>query len=136
VLRDGQEVASAEATMLDPEVEEPGAYRADARRMAHGRRAHLDHLEPHMTMRFGENLEVLRRRDFRLLLLGEGVSVLGDRMVAVALAFAVIHLGGSASEVGLVGPTTGPGRDSSPSRFVEQRPGGNRHGVSRFRPDR
>ena len=28
--------------------------------------------------------------------------MLGDRMVVVALAFAVIHLGGSASEVGLV----------------------------------
>jgi MFS family permease len=53
-------------------------------------------------VRFGENLQVLRRRDFRLMLLGEGVSVLGDRMVAVALAFAVIQLGGSVSEVGLV----------------------------------
>ena len=53
-------------------------------------------------MRLGENLAVLRRRDFRLLFLGQGVSVLGERMVAVALAFAVIELGGSASEVGLV----------------------------------
>ena len=53
-------------------------------------------------MRLGESLAVLRRRDFRLLFLGQGVSVLGDRMVAVALAFAVIELGGSASEVGLV----------------------------------
>ena len=51
-------------------------------------------------MRLGENLAVLRRREFRLLFLGQGVSVLGDRMVAVALAFAVIELGGSASEVG------------------------------------
>ena len=53
-------------------------------------------------MRLGENLQVLRRRDFRLLFLGQAVSVLGDRMVVVALAFAVIHLGGSPSEVGLV----------------------------------
>ena len=53
-------------------------------------------------MRLGENLGVLRLRDFRLLFLGQAVSVLGDRMVAVALAFAVIELGGSASEVGLV----------------------------------
>ena len=53
-------------------------------------------------MRLGESLAVLRRRDFRLLFLGQGVSVLGDRMVAVALAFAVIELGGSASDVGLV----------------------------------
>ena len=51
---------------------------------------------------FRESLHVLRLPDFRLLFLGQGVSVLGDRMVAVALAFAVIELGGSASEVGLV----------------------------------
>jgi hypothetical protein len=37
VLRDGDEVAAGEGTMLDAEVEEPGAYRAEARRMAHGR---------------------------------------------------------------------------------------------------
>jgi MFS family permease len=51
---------------------------------------------------FREGLGVLRLREFRLLFIGQGVSVLGDRMVAVALAFAVIELGGSASEVGLV----------------------------------
>jgi MFS family permease len=37
-----------------------------------------------------------------LLFLGQGISVLGDRMVAVALAFAVLEAGGSVSEVGLV----------------------------------
>ena len=46
--------------------------------------------------------DVLRLREFRLLFAGHGVSVLGNRMVAVALAFAVLELGGSASEVGLV----------------------------------
>ena len=50
----------------------------------------------------GEGVSVLRLPDFRLLFAGQGVSVLGDRMVAVALAFAVLELGGSASEVGLV----------------------------------
>jgi MFS family permease len=50
----------------------------------------------------GDSASVLRLRDFRLLFAGQGVSVLGDRMVAVALAFAVLELGGSASEVGLV----------------------------------
>lgn len=45
---------------------------------------------------------VLRLRDFRLLLGAQAVSVLGDRMVAIALAFAVIELGGSASEIGVV----------------------------------
>lgn len=52
--------------------------------------------------RLPDDLGVLRRRDFRLLFLGQGVSVLGDRMVAVALAFAVLEVGGSASAVGLV----------------------------------
>jgi MFS family permease len=49
-----------------------------------------------------DNLAVLRDRDFRLLLGGQAVSVLGDRMVAVALAFAVLEIGGSPSDVGLV----------------------------------
>jgi predicted MFS family arabinose efflux permease len=52
--------------------------------------------------RLPDNLHVLRRRDFRLLFLGQGISVLGDRMVVVALAFAVLEVGGSASAVGLV----------------------------------
>jgi hypothetical protein len=37
VLRDGQEMASAEGTSLDLEVEEPGVYRVEARRHAKGR---------------------------------------------------------------------------------------------------
>jgi predicted MFS family arabinose efflux permease len=49
-----------------------------------------------------ESLGVLRRRDFRLLLTAQSVSVLGDRMVSVALAFAVLGIGGSASAVGIV----------------------------------
>lgn len=45
---------------------------------------------------------LLRTREFRLLFGGQAVSVLGDRMAVVALAFAVLEIGGSASEVGLV----------------------------------
>lgn len=45
---------------------------------------------------------VLRSREFRLLFAGQAVSVLGDRMAIVALAFAVLEIDGSASEVGLV----------------------------------
>jgi len=45
---------------------------------------------------------VLRTREFRLLFTAQAVSVLGDRMVAVALAFAVLEIGGSVSDVGLV----------------------------------
>jgi MFS family permease len=52
--------------------------------------------------RLPESLAVLRVREFRLLFGGQAVSLLGDGMVNVALAFAVLHLGGSASQVGLV----------------------------------
>jgi hypothetical protein len=37
LLRDGEEVATARGTALDAEVEEPGVYRAEAYRHAHGR---------------------------------------------------------------------------------------------------
>jgi MFS family permease len=52
--------------------------------------------------RLPESLDVLRGREFRLLFGGQAVSVLGDRMVAVALAFAVLEIGGSVADVGLV----------------------------------
>ena len=52
--------------------------------------------------RLPDSLGVLRLRGFRLLFIGQGVSMLGDRMVAVALAFAVLEVGGSVPEVGLV----------------------------------
>lgn len=44
----------------------------------------------------------LRSRDFRLLVSGATVSAFGNAMAPVALAFAVLELGGSASELGLV----------------------------------
>jgi MFS transporter len=52
--------------------------------------------------RLPDSLQVLGQRDFRLLFSAYAVSVVGDRMVAIALAFAVLHLGGSASDVGIV----------------------------------
>ncbi|HEX9967796.1 MAG TPA: hypothetical protein VGB06_07610, partial [Solirubrobacterales bacterium] len=52
--------------------------------------------------RLPDSLGVLRTREFRLLFGGQAVSVLGDRMVAIALAFAVLEIGGSVSDVGLV----------------------------------
>jgi len=53
-------------------------------------------------MGWPESLDVLRTREFRLLFGGQAVSVLGDRMAVVALAFAVLEIGGSTSDVGLV----------------------------------
>ncbi|MFL5833857.1 MAG: MFS transporter [Solirubrobacterales bacterium] len=52
--------------------------------------------------RLPDSFDVLRAREFRLLFTGQAVSVLGDRMVAVALAFAVLEVGGSVTDVGLV----------------------------------
>ncbi|MGO4256095.1 MFS transporter [Marmoricola sp. RAF53] len=45
---------------------------------------------------------VLRHRNFRLLATGAAVSALGNAITPVALAFAVLDLGGSATELGLV----------------------------------
>jgi hypothetical protein len=47
--------------------------------------------------RLPESLAVLRVRDFRLVFGAHAVSLVGDRMVVVALAFAVPELAGSAS---------------------------------------
>ena len=47
-------------------------------------------------------LAPLRRRDFRLLFLGRVVSFAGSAMAPVALAFAILGLGGSATELGAV----------------------------------
>lgn len=44
----------------------------------------------------------MRHREFRLLVTGSSVSALGNAITPIALAFAVIDLGGSASELGLV----------------------------------
>jgi MFS family permease len=45
---------------------------------------------------------VLRHREFRLLAAGTAISSFGNGITPVALAFAVLDLGGSASELGLV----------------------------------
>lgn len=47
-------------------------------------------------------LSVLKERDFRLFFIGQSTSLLGDGMVGVALAFAVLDLTGSAADLGYV----------------------------------
>ncbi|MEA2218222.1 MAG: hypothetical protein QOJ35_848 [Solirubrobacteraceae bacterium] len=47
-------------------------------------------------------LRVLRHRDFRLLWLANSASVVGDRIVTVALALFVVRLTGSATDLGFV----------------------------------
>jgi MFS family permease len=53
-------------------------------------------------MRVPEALSALREPNFRLLFMGQAVSLLGDGMVPVALAFAVLEVSNSASALGLV----------------------------------
>jgi predicted MFS family arabinose efflux permease len=43
-----------------------------------------------------------RRRPFRLFFFGQGISAIGDRIVSVALAFAVLDLTGSVKDLGIV----------------------------------
>jgi MFS family permease len=50
----------------------------------------------------GPNLALLRNREFRSLLAGLTVSIFGDGLTSVALAFAVLGITGSVSDVGLV----------------------------------
>jgi hypothetical protein len=47
-------------------------------------------------------LEPLRHREFRLLFTGQAVSLIGTAIAPIALAFAVLDLHGSASDLGLV----------------------------------
>jgi MFS family permease len=49
-----------------------------------------------------ESLAPLRERQFALLFWSQGISLLGNQIVPVALAFAVLDLTGSASDLGLV----------------------------------
>src|SRR2546422_89464 len=55
-----------------------------------------------MRLRVPEALRALEEREFRLFFVGQSVSLLGDGMVGVALAFAVLDLTGSASDLGYV----------------------------------
>jgi MFS family permease len=53
-------------------------------------------------VRLPSDLEVLRGRDFRLVFGAASVSLVGDGVLPVALAFAVLDLTGSATDLGLV----------------------------------
>lgn len=50
----------------------------------------------------GEAVAPLAHREFRLLFAGRVTSLVGSAMAPIALAFAVIHLGGSPTDLGLV----------------------------------
>ena len=49
-----------------------------------------------------ERLGPLREPQFRLLWIGQTTSAVGDSLIPLAIAFAVLRLGGSATGIGLV----------------------------------
>jgi predicted MFS family arabinose efflux permease len=49
-----------------------------------------------------ERLRLLADRDFRLLFVGQSLSTFGDAAATIAVAFAVLGIGGSASQLGIV----------------------------------
>jgi MFS family permease len=51
---------------------------------------------------FADNLSVLREPEFRKLFLGQAASVVGTMLTIVALPFAVLEIGGTATDIGLV----------------------------------
>jgi Transmembrane secretion effector len=53
-------------------------------------------------MALRDSLDVLRERDFRLLLTGQTLSNLGSALVPIAPAFAVLDLTSSVTDLGLV----------------------------------
>src|SRR6476620_11864987 len=53
-------------------------------------------------MALRDSLQALRSTPFRLLAAGQGLSWLGDALVTVALAVAIIQRGGTASDLGVV----------------------------------
>jgi hypothetical protein len=52
--------------------------------------------------RFAEALRPLASRPYRLMWLGSTTSSLGDAVVQIALVFAVLHIGGTATDIGLI----------------------------------
>jgi MFS family permease len=52
--------------------------------------------------RLGDSLAVLRETEFRKLFIGQATSVVGVMFTVVALPFAVLAIGGSATDIGLV----------------------------------
>jgi Transmembrane secretion effector len=57
---------------------------------------------PPSRSRVADALRPLASRPYRLMWLGSGVSSLGDALVQIALVFAILHIGGTASDIGIV----------------------------------
>ena len=58
--------------------------------------------EPQSRSRFAEALRPLARRPYRLMWMGSTTSSIGDAVVQIALVFAILHVGGTASDIGVI----------------------------------
>lgn len=58
--------------------------------------------EPRSPSRFAEALGPLASRPYRLMWLGSTTSSAGDAVVQIALVFAILHIGGTASDIGVI----------------------------------
>jgi MFS family permease len=52
--------------------------------------------------RLGDALRPLASRPYRLMWMGSTTSALGDAVVQIALVFAVLHIGGNATDIGII----------------------------------
>jgi MFS family permease len=52
--------------------------------------------------RFAEALRPLASRPYRLMWMGSTTSSIGDAVVQIALVFAILHVGGTASDIGVI----------------------------------
>jgi MFS family permease len=57
---------------------------------------------PQSRSRFAEALRPLASRPYRLMWMGSTTSSIGDAVVQIALVFAILHIGGSASDIGVI----------------------------------
>ena len=57
---------------------------------------------PKSRSRFAEALRPLASRPYRLMWLGSTTSSIGDAVVEIAVVFAILHVGGTASDIGIV----------------------------------
>ena len=57
---------------------------------------------PQSRWRFAEALRPLASRPYRLMWLGSTTSSIGDAVVEIAVVFAILHVGGTASDIGIV----------------------------------
>lgn len=76
--------------------------RARPKGASYWQRSVLSYAQVSVRVAVTDSFAALRERDFRLLFTAQTISVIGDGLVPVAIAFAVLDLGGSPTDLGVV----------------------------------